>query len=78
MWSCQEAEELECTSNDMQFYPPNVSPAANYDDHAVALANDCPFGLGSAVWSRNAARARAVGERIEVGLCIRVTETQTS
>ncbi len=40
--------------------------AADSDDHAVALANDCPFGLGSAVWSRNTARARSVGERIEV------------
>ena len=37
------------------------------DDHAVAIANDCPFGLGSSVFSRNRRRARAIGARLEVG-----------
>lgn len=36
------------------------------DDEAVRLANDCPFGLGSAVFSRSAAHARAIGQRLEV------------
>lgn len=37
------------------------------EDEAIALANDCPFGLGSAVFSRSAARARRVGAQLEVG-----------
>lgn len=36
------------------------------DDEAVRMANDCPFGLGSAVFSRSARRANAVGSRLEV------------
>ncbi len=36
------------------------------DDEAVALANDCDFGLGSAVFSRNRRRANAIGARLEV------------
>lgn len=36
------------------------------EDEAVALANDCPFGLGSSVFSRSTARAQQLGSRIEV------------
>ena len=39
------------------------------DDEAVALANDCPFGLGSAVFSRSTARANAIGARLEARNC---------
>ncbi len=38
------------------------------DADAVALANDCAFGLGSAVFSRDTARARAIGAALEVGM----------
>ena len=37
------------------------------DDEAVRLANDCPFGLGSAVFSRSQRRANAIGRRLQVG-----------
>lgn len=37
------------------------------DAEAVTLANDCPFGLGSAVFSRDVARARRLGAQLEVG-----------
>jgi acyl-CoA reductase-like NAD-dependent aldehyde dehydrogenase len=37
------------------------------EDEAVRLANDTDFGLGAAVWSKDAARANAVAAQIEAG-----------
>lgn len=48
------------------FGPVMVIVRCSSDDEAVRLANDCPFGLGSAVFSRSAARAASVGRRLEV------------
>ncbi|HEX4109652.1 MAG TPA: aldehyde dehydrogenase family protein [Solirubrobacteraceae bacterium] len=36
-------------------------------EEAVRLANDSPYGLGSAVFSRDTARAEAIARRLEVG-----------
>jgi len=36
-------------------------------EHAVALANDCEFGLGAAVWTTDLDRARAMSRDIEAG-----------
>ena len=36
------------------------------DAEAVALANDCPFGLGSTVFSSNRARANAIARQLQV------------
>ena len=36
------------------------------DAEAVALANDCPFGLGSTVFSSNKARANAIAHQLQV------------
>ena len=36
-------------------------------DQAVALANDCEYGLTASVWTRDRRRARDLGERIEAG-----------
>jgi len=44
-----------------------VTRVAN-DDEAIARANDCPFGLGSNVFSGNKARARALALRLEAGM----------
>jgi len=38
------------------------------DDEVVALANDCPFGLGSNVFSASQARSRAIAFRLEAGM----------
>jgi acyl-CoA reductase-like NAD-dependent aldehyde dehydrogenase len=34
---------------------------------AIALANDTPFGLGAALWTRDLERARGLAQRIEAG-----------
>lgn len=38
------------------------------DAEAVALANDCPFGLGSTVFSSNKARANAIAHQLQAGM----------
>ena len=37
------------------------------DDEAVALMNDSEFGLTASLWTRDADRAAAIGDRIETG-----------
>jgi acyl-CoA reductase-like NAD-dependent aldehyde dehydrogenase len=37
------------------------------DAEAVAIANDCPFGLGSSVFSGSMRRARAIAAQLEAG-----------
>lgn len=38
------------------------------DDEVVALANDCPFGLGSSVFAGSQRRARAIASRLDAGM----------
>lgn len=38
------------------------------EDEAVALANSLPYGLASAIWTENVARAHRVAGRIEAGI----------
>ncbi|MBU2664060.1 aldehyde dehydrogenase [Actinoplanes bogorensis] len=38
------------------------------EDEAVAIANDSPYALGSAVWTRDIARGHRVASRIEAGM----------
>jgi aldehyde dehydrogenase (NAD+) len=49
------------------FGPVLVVLAHDGDDHAVALANDSPYGLSGAVFGGNLDRARAVASRIRSG-----------
>ena len=36
-------------------------------DHAVGLANDTPYGLGAAIWTRDLEASKAIARRIEAG-----------
>ena len=42
---------------------------AEDDDDAVRIANDSPFGLSSAVFSQDIARALDIAGRVEAGIC---------
>lgn len=37
-------------------------------EEAVRIANDCAYGLGSSVWTKDIPRARALARRIEAGM----------
>jgi len=49
------------------FGPVLVVLAHDGDDHAVAIANDSPYGLSGAVFGADLERARAVASRIRAG-----------
>ncbi|TWT08613.1 2-hydroxymuconic semialdehyde dehydrogenase [Reyranella sp. CPCC 100927] len=38
------------------------------EDAAIALANDSPYGLATAIWTENLARAHRVAAQVEVGI----------
>jgi succinate-semialdehyde dehydrogenase/glutarate-semialdehyde dehydrogenase len=50
------------------FGPVAVVYKVSSDEEALALANDTPYGLGGAVFSTDPERARAIAERLEVGM----------
>lgn len=50
------------------FGPVAVIYQAADENEAVALANDTPYGLGGAVFSRDLDRARQVAERLDAGM----------
>lgn len=37
------------------------------DEEAIALMNDCRFGLTASIWSKDTATAEAIGDRVETG-----------
>ncbi|CAN7170596.1 5-carboxymethyl-2-hydroxymuconate semialdehyde dehydrogenase [Variovorax paradoxus] len=39
------------------------------ESHAIALANDIPYGLSSYVWTENIGRAHRVAAAVEAGMC---------
>ncbi|OZM77156.1 aldehyde dehydrogenase [Pseudonocardia sp. MH-G8] len=65
---------LADVTNDMQvareevFGPVVVAIPFDDEGDAVRLANDSPFALGSAIWTRDVARAHRVAEQLEMGM----------
>jgi succinate-semialdehyde dehydrogenase/glutarate-semialdehyde dehydrogenase len=56
------------------YYEETFGPVASIisfktDQEALEIANDSPFGLGSAVFSKNIERAQEIASQIEAGLC---------
>jgi acyl-CoA reductase-like NAD-dependent aldehyde dehydrogenase len=59
--------EMRCSQEEIFGPVPVVIPFTDEAD-AVDKANDIPFGLGSAVWTRDVARAHGVASRIQAGM----------
>ncbi|HVJ27760.1 MAG TPA: aldehyde dehydrogenase family protein, partial [Vicinamibacterales bacterium] len=59
--------DMRCAQEEI-FGPVMVVARFSDEDDAIRQANDIPFGLGAAVWTRDVARAHRVSERIESGM----------
>jgi succinate-semialdehyde dehydrogenase/glutarate-semialdehyde dehydrogenase len=52
-----------------EFFGPVASVYRVKDEAAaITLANDCDFGLGGSVWTRNEARGRQVASQLDTGM----------
>ena len=60
-------DQMEAFSEEL-FGPVGVIYKVANADEAVALANESSFGLSGSVWSADADKARAVAERLDVGM----------
>jgi acyl-CoA reductase-like NAD-dependent aldehyde dehydrogenase len=69
------AHVLDHVTPDMRIYdeesfgPVTTVVRAKSEDDAVRIANDTPYGLSSAVFSRDVTRAFGVARRLETGIC---------
>jgi len=53
-----------------QFGPVMVIIRVKDEEHAIRLANDCPYALGSSVFSNDVQRAERIGRRIRAGMTV--------
>jgi acyl-CoA reductase-like NAD-dependent aldehyde dehydrogenase len=60
---------MDITQNE-QFGPVMVIIRAKDEEHAIRLANDCPYALGSSVFSNDIARAERIARRVRAGMSV--------
>lgn len=53
-----------------QFGPIMVVVRVRDEEHAIQLANDCPYALGSSVFSKDTRRAERLARRIRAGMTV--------
>ncbi|MCA9522956.1 MAG: aldehyde dehydrogenase family protein [Myxococcales bacterium] len=53
-----------------QFGPVMVVVRVRDEEEAVRLANDCPYGLGSSVFTRDAVRGRRIANQLRAGMTV--------
>ncbi len=53
-----------------QFGPVMVIMRVTGEEQAIRLANDCPYGLGSSVFSKDVARAERIAKRVRAGMSV--------
>ncbi|MFO0549279.1 MAG: aldehyde dehydrogenase family protein [Polyangiaceae bacterium] len=53
-----------------QFGPVMVIVRVRSEEEAIRLANDCPYGLGSSVFSRDVARGERIARRVRAGMSV--------
>lgn len=56
-------------ARDEVFGPVLVMMKFRSDEEAINMVNDCPYGLGSSVFSSDIPRARRISHRLHTGMC---------
>ena len=57
-----------CDRSPEECEPCRADTPVGFEEGAVALANDVPYGLSASVWSRDVGRCHRVAARLEAGL----------
>jgi acyl-CoA reductase-like NAD-dependent aldehyde dehydrogenase len=65
-----DVDHTMAITQDEQFGPIMVIVRVKDEDEAVRLANDCRYGLGSSVFTRDIARGERIARRVRAGMSV--------